>query len=85
MNVGKTSASSLHMGKSHPNCTLLKIYFAQKGWILVQRIANLSVCYSYLLPDRLCMGKVHLKLILHKRGLGLKKDFIMNMRDMCHE
>ena len=31
MNVGKISASSLHMGKSHPNCTSLKNYFAQKG------------------------------------------------------
>ena len=31
------------------------------------------------------MGKIHLKIKLHKRGLGLKKDCVMNMRDLCHE
>ena len=31
------------------------------------------------------MGKVHLKIGLHKRGLGLKKDCVMNMKDMSHE
>ena len=31
------------------------------------------------------MGKVHSKISLHKRGLGLKKDCIMHMRDLCHE
>ena len=31
------------------------------------------------------MGKIHLKIRLHKRGLGLKKDCVMNMRDLRHE
>ena len=31
------------------------------------------------------MGKAHLKISYHKRGLGLKKDCVMNMRDLRHE
>ena len=31
------------------------------------------------------MGNVHLKIRLHKRGLSLKRDCVMNMRDLCHE
>ena len=31
------------------------------------------------------MGKAHLKIRYHKRGLGWEKDCVMNMRDLCHE
>ena len=31
------------------------------------------------------MGKTHLKIRYHKRGLGLKKDCVMNMRELRHE
>ena len=31
------------------------------------------------------MVKNYLKIRLHKRGLGLKKDCIMSMRDLRHE
>ena len=31
------------------------------------------------------MGKAHLKIRYHKRGLGWEKDCGMNMRDLCHE
>ena len=31
------------------------------------------------------MGKSHLKIIYHKRGLSLKKDCIMNMTVLHHE
>ena len=31
------------------------------------------------------MEKAHLKIRYHKRGLGLKKDCVMNMRDLRHE
>ena len=31
------------------------------------------------------MGKVHLKIRLHKRGLDRKKDCIMNIKKMRHE
>ena len=31
------------------------------------------------------IGNVHLKIRLHKRGLSLKKDCAMNMRDLHHE
>ena len=31
------------------------------------------------------MGKVDLEIRLHKRGLNLKKDFVMNMRDLHRE
>ena len=36
-------------------------------------------------PGRLCMGNVHLKIRLHKRGLSLKRDCVMNMRDLRHK
>ena len=31
------------------------------------------------------MGKAHLKIRYHKKGLGLKKDCVMNMRELRHE
>ena len=31
------------------------------------------------------MGKVNLKIILHKRGLGLKGNCVMNMTLLCCE
>ena len=31
------------------------------------------------------MGIVHSKIRLHKRGLSLKRDCVMNMRDLRHE
>ena len=31
------------------------------------------------------MGEVHLKIRSHKRGLGLKRICVMNMRDLRHE
>ena len=31
------------------------------------------------------MGNVHLKIRLHRRGLSLKRDCVMNMRDLRHE
>ena len=31
------------------------------------------------------MGKAHLKIRYHKRGLGSKKDCVMNMRELRHE
>ena len=31
------------------------------------------------------MGKAHLKIRYHKRGLGLEKGCVMNMRDLRHE
>ena len=34
---------------------------------------------------RLHMGKSHLKIRYHKRGLSLKKDCVMNMTVLCHE
>ena len=30
------------------------------------------------------MGKAHLKIRYHKKGLGLEKDCVMNMRDLRH-
>ena len=31
------------------------------------------------------MGHVHLKIRFNKMGLGLKRDCVMNMRDLHHE
>ena len=31
------------------------------------------------------MGKAHLKVRYHKRGLGFEKDCVMNMTDQHHE
>ena len=30
------------------------------------------------------MGKAHLKIRYYKRGLGLEKDCVMNIRDLHH-
>ena len=57
----------------------------KRGWFLIQRIANSILCDNYLVASRLCMGKAHLKIRYHKRGLGWEKDCVMNMRDLCHE
>ena len=51
----------------------------------MQRSANFILCDNYLVTSRLCMGKAHLKISYHKRGFGLKKDCVMNMRDLRHE
>ena len=73
------------MGKTHSNFSVHKIDCVQKGWFLIQRIANFILCDNYLVASRLCMGKAHLIIRYHKRGLGLKKDCVMNMRDLRHE
>ena len=31
------------------------------------------------------MGKIPLKIRVHKRELGLKEDCVMNISNMCHE
>ena len=62
-----------------------KFTLHKRGWFLILRIAHLILCNNYLLASRLCMGKAHLKIRYHKRGLGLKKDYVMNMRDLRHE
>ena len=51
----------------------------------MQRIANIILRDNNLLPSRLCMGKIHLKIRSHQRRLGLKKDFVLNMRDLRHK
>ena len=73
------------MGKTDSNFSSRKIYCVQRGWFLIQRIANFILCDNYLVASRLCMGKAHLKKRYLKRGLGLEKDCVMNMRDLCHE
>ena len=45
----------------------LKIYFVQKGVFLIQRTVNFILCDNNLLPSRICMGKIHVKRISHKR------------------
>ena len=50
---------------------------------MIQRLANFILCDDYLLPSRLCIGKVHLKIRSHKRvefevGLCI-------LRDLRHE
>ena len=42
----------------------------KRGWFQIQRIANFILCDNYLVASRLCMGKAHLKIRYHKRGLG---------------
>ena len=57
----------------------------------MQRISNFILCDNFLLPifilvyQTLCMGKVRLKIRSHKRRLGLKKIYVMNIRDLRHE
>ena len=58
------------MGKTHSNFSLRKIYGVQKGWFLIQKIANSILCDNYLVASRLCIGKAHLKIRYRKRGLG---------------
>ena len=54
--------------------------------IFVPSLQHEKVCViNSCCPSRLCMGKIHLKIRLHKKGLDLKKYSIMNMTDMCHE
>ena len=60
-----------------PPPTKFTVY--KRGWFLIQRIANFILCDIYLVASRLCMGKAHLKIRYHKRGLGLEKDCVTNM------
>ena len=69
-----------HMAKSHSNFNLLKYTLYKRGCFLMQSI----LCDKLLLPSSLCMGQVHLEIRSHKRGLGLKKICVMNMRDLRH-
>ena len=62
------------MGKTIMGKFLVYIKFTvyKRGWFLIQRIANfiLNLYDNNLVASRLCMGKVHLKIRYHKRGLG---------------
>ena len=55
---------------------------------MIQSITNFMLCKILNIigcPSRLCMGKSHLKIRYHKRGLSLKKDCVMNMTVLRHE
>ena len=52
---------------------------------MIQTTTNFILCSYYLLPSRLFMGKSHLKIKYHKRGLYLKKDCLTNMTVLRHE
>ena len=69
------------MEKTHSNVSLCKIYCIQKGVVSDPK----NLCDNYLVASRLCMGKAHLKIKYYKRGLGLKKDCVMNMGQLRHE
>ena len=70
------------MGKPHSNLFYTK-FTAYKMGFLIQRIAKFIFCDNYFVSCRLCMGRAHLKIRYHKRGLGLKEDCVINMRDLA--
>ena len=73
------------MGKSHSKLVYSKFTLYKRGWFLTQRNAYFILCDDDLLPSRLCMRKVHLRIRSHKRGFGFKKVCVMNIRDLHHE
>ena len=52
---------------------------------MIQTITNFIWAIIICCPSRLCMGKSHLKIKYHKRGLYLKRDCVMNMTVLRHE
>ena len=70
--------------KRDPQFTLNLL--CMRGLIPIHTITHFILCdYIFVAPVDYVWVNIHLKIRLHNRGLSLKKDCVMNMRDLRHE
>ena len=78
--------SLLHNKKERPIIYFTQNLLCMRGLILIYTITHLILCdYIFVAPVDYVWVNIHLKKRLHKRRLSLKKDCVMNMRDLRHE
>ena len=84
---GKLCVDVCSFSTSHGKRVTQNVYSTKGASSLIQRIDNCFVRDNYLLlqlTDQLSMKNIYLKVRIHKRGLGLKRDCVMNVGEVPH-